>query len=127
MKKTKEVFVKKILFMVLCVALLASCATSKRVDAMVESTVTEAIVLHELAKAHGAEVSVSTTNLVVDARKQKDDEKNIDEALLKANEAILLLQISLLEKEKKNIEDSLSRATETLRINRTLLSERKSK
>lgn len=119
---------KKILFMALCAALLASCsASSKRVDAMVESTVTEAIVLQDLARAHGAEVSVSTTNLVADARKQKDEEKNIDEALLKANEAILLLQISLLEKEKKNIEDSLSRATETLRINRTLLSERKGK
>ena len=118
---------KKILFMVLCVALLASCSASKRVDAMVESTVTEAIVLQEVARTHGAEVSISTSNLVADARKQKDEEKNIDEALLKANEAILLLQISLLEREKKNIEDSLSRATETLRINRALLSERKSK
>jgi len=117
--------VKKILFIAMSAALLASCAASKRVDAMVESTVTEAIVLQEVAKAHGAEVSVSTSNLVADARKQKDDEKNMDAALLKANEAILLLQISLLEREKKNIEDSLSRATETLRINRSLLSERK--
>ena len=118
---------KKILFIAMSAALLASCAASKRVDAMVDSTITEAIVLQDVAKAHGAEVSVSTSNLVADAQKQKDEEKNIDEALLKANEAILLLQISLLEKEKKNIEDSLFRATETLRINRTLLSERKSK
>ncbi|MDR2583114.1 MAG: hypothetical protein LBC75_06510 [Fibromonadaceae bacterium] len=117
---------KKILFIALCVALLASCGASKRVDAMVESTVTEAIVLQEVAKTHNAEVSVSTSNLVADARKQKD-EKDIDLALLKANEAILLLQISLLEREKKNIEDSLSRATETLRVNRALLSERKGK
>jgi cyanate lyase len=119
--------VKKILFMVLCVALLASCSSSKRVDAMVESTITEAIVLQEVAKTHGAEVSISTSNLVADARKQKDEEKNIDAALLKANEAILLLQISLLEREKKNIEDSLSRATEILRVNRALLSDRKAK
>ncbi|MCL1966719.1 MAG: hypothetical protein FWF67_02430 [Fibromonadales bacterium] len=116
---------KKILFIAMSAALLASCAASKRVDAMVDSTITEAIVLQDVAKAHGAEVSVSTSNLVADAQKQKDEEKNIDEALLKANEAILLLQISLLEKEKKNIEDSLFRATETLRINRALLSERK--
>jgi uncharacterized lipoprotein YajG len=119
--------VKKILFIAMSAALLASCAASKRVDAMVESTVTEATVLQEVAKSHGAEVSVSTSNLVADARKQKDEEKNMDEALLKANEAILLLQIALLEKEKKDIEDSLSRATETLRINRTLLAERKGK
>jgi len=114
--------VKKILFMALCAVLLASCA-SKRA-AMVDPTITEAKFLQKLAEANGAEISVSTANLVAKAESQKEKGQTEDAYLL-ADEAILLLQISLLEKEKKNIEDSLAKATETLRINRNLLAERK--
>jgi len=115
--------VKKILFMALCAALLASCATSQRA-AMVDPTITEAKYLQKLAETNGAEISVSTANLVAKAESQKEKGEK-DDAYLLADEAILLLQISLLEREKKNIEDSLARATETLRVNRNLLSERK--
>ncbi|GBU25981.1 hypothetical protein R83H12_02653 [Fibrobacteria bacterium R8-3-H12] len=113
---------KKILFIALCAALLASCA-SKRA-AMVDPTITEAKFLQKLAEANGAEISVSTANLVAKAEKQRENGQTED-AFLLADEAILLLQISLLEREKKNIEDSLAKATETLRINRNLLAERK--
>jgi len=114
--------VKKILFMASCAALLASCASNR--SAMVDSTITEAKYLQKLAETNNAEVSVSTANLVAKAEKQKADGQT-EEAYLLADEAILLLQMSLLEREKKNIEDSLTRATETLRINRSLLAERK--
>jgi len=114
--------VRKNLFIVLCAALLASCA-SKRA-AMVDPTITEAKYLQKLAEANNAEVSVSTANLVAKAESQKEKGQT-EEAYLLADEAILLLQISLLEREKKNIEDSLAKATEILKASRNSLAERK--
>ena len=115
---------KKILFiMVLCVALLASCASPRK--AMVEPYITEAKVLQTLVKERGAEI-YATGDLVTKAEKQKDNGE-WEDAFLLADEAILLLQIALLEKEKKNIEDSLTRTNDILNANRNLLSERKGK
>jgi phage protein D len=91
---------------------------------MVDPTITEAKFLQKLAETNGAEISVSTGNLVAKAEERKKNGQT-EEAYLLADEAILLLQISLLDREKKNIEDSLTKATETLRINRNLLAERK--
>jgi len=116
--------VKKILlFMVLCVALLASCASPRK--AMVEPYITEAKVLQTLVKERGAEV-YATGDLVTKAEKQKEN-GDWEGAFLLADEAILLLQIALVEKEKKNIEDSLARTNDILNANRNLLSERKGK
>ena len=115
---------KKILFIGICTALLASCASPR--SAMVDPAITEAKNLQALAKARGIDVSVSTSELIAKAEKQKENGQT-EEAYLLADEAILLLQISLLEREKKNIEDSLSRATESLKINRNLLERKGSK
>ena len=115
---------KILLFMVLCAALLASCASSPR-KAMVEPYITEAKVLQTLVKERGAEI-YATGDLVTKAEKQKGNGE-WEDAFLLADEAILLLQIALLEKEKKNIEDSLTRTNDILNANRNLLSERKGK
>jgi len=117
--------VKKLLFTFLCMALLlASCASSPR-KAMVEPYITEAKVLQTLVKERGAEV-YATGDLVAKAEKQKENGE-WEDAFLLADEAILLLQIALLEKEKKNIEDSLARTNDILNANRNLLTERKGK
>jgi hypothetical protein len=113
--------VKNILFIVLCTALLMSCA-SKRA-AVVDSTITEAKVLQAVTKANGVEVPAADS-LVTTAEKKKD-EGQTEEAYFSADEAVLLYQISLLERENKNLTDSLRNATESLNIYRSLLEERR--
>jgi hypothetical protein len=90
---------------------------------MVDSTITEAKVLQALAKANGAEITVSTGDLVAKAEKQKESGQT-EEAFLLADEAVLRLQMSLLEQENKSMADNLAKATESLDIIRTLLEER---
>jgi hypothetical protein len=91
---------------------------------MVEPTITEAKYLQKLAELNRAEVTVSTGDLIAKAETQKDKGQSED-AFLLADEAVLRLQISLLERENKSLADSLAKATETLNINRTLLQTRK--
>jgi hypothetical protein len=114
--------VKEILFIALCAALLASCASPRA--AMVDPAIAEAKVLQTLTRERGADVSVSTSDLVAKAEKQKENGQTEDAYLL-ADEAILLFQIALLEKEKKNIEDSLAMVNEVLKVDRSILNDRK--
>jgi nucleotide-binding universal stress UspA family protein len=123
--------VKKVLFAMVCTALLASCA-SKRA-AIVESTISEAETLRALAKAKNLAVPEETESLIANARKQNDD-RQTEKAFVLADEAVLRLQLSLLEQEQealaaenKKAEESLIEANESLSNIRTVLHERKNK
>ena len=122
---------KKVLFAMVCTALLASCA-SKRA-AIVESTISEAETLRALAKAKNLAVPEETESLIANARKQNDD-RQTEKAFVLADEAVLRLQLSLLEQEQealaaenKKAEESLIEANESLSNIRTVLHERKNK
>jgi len=114
--------VKKILFIAFCAALLASCASPRA--GMVDPAIAEAKVLQTLTRERDADVSVSTSDLVAKAEAQKEKGQTEDAYLL-ADEAILLFQIALLEKEKRNIEDSLAMVNEILKVDRGILEDRK--
>jgi hypothetical protein len=90
---------------------------------MVDSTITEAKVLQALAKANGLETPAADF-LVTSAEKQKADGQTED-AFLKADEAVLQFQISVLERENKNLSDSLKIATESLNVYHNALEERR--
>jgi len=112
--------VKKVLFTTLCAMLLISCASQRTI--VVASAIAEAKTLQGLAKDKGAEIPASADSLIVKAEKQKKDGE-IDAALVSADEAVLQLQISLLEQENKNIADSLDIASGSLNIIRNVLTE----
>jgi hypothetical protein len=121
--------VKKVLFAVVCAALVVSCA-SKRA-AVVDSTITEAETLLAIAKVNNLAVSAETEALIDKAKKQ-NDERQTEQAFVLADEAVLRLQRSLLKQEEetlaaenKKAADSLATANESLGIYRQLLQGRK--
>ena len=120
---------KNILLIALGAALCVSCS-SKRA-ALVDSAIVEAKTLQALAKAQGLEVPSSTDALIAAAAKQNDD-RQTEAAYILADEAILQLQISLLQKEttaiaaeSKSAIESLESSARSLEIYRNLLRERK--
>jgi len=121
--------VKKVLLIAMCAALVVSCA-SKRA-AFVDSTIREAETLLALAKVNNLAVSAETEALITEAKKQ-NDERQTEQAFVLADEAVLRLQLSLLEQEQKALaaenkkaSDSLAIANESLSIYRHVLKERK--
>jgi len=122
--------VKKVLFTILCAALLMSCA-SKRA-AMVDSAIAEAKSLHALATAQSIEIP-TTANLLIESAEKKNEDRQTEEAFILADEAILQLQLSMLKKEQSelvvennNAQTGLNSTTEELTISRKLLSDSKS-
>jgi len=116
--------VKKILPLFLCVMLFMSCASKNA--AMVESTLTEAKTLQQVAKANGLSTSASADSLVADAEKQNKDGQT-EAAFFAADEAVLQFQLALQKQENKNIADSLQVAAESLNNYRNVLEGRKPK
>lgn len=120
---------KKILFATLCAALVVSCASNRA--AFVDSAITEAMALQELAKAQGIEAPASADSLITAAKKQ-NEERQTETAFILADEAILQLQISLLKHEQaalaaenKKAESDLNASKESLDVYRNVLKERK--
>lgn len=120
---------KKMLFIAMCAALLASCA-SKRA-AMVDYTIIEAKTLRELAKVNNLPIPPEADSLIATAEKQ-NDEKQTEMAFVLADEAVLKLQLSMLKQEQealaaenKKTADSLAVAGETLSLYHSVLQERK--
>jgi len=114
--------VKKVLFTVLCAALLMSCASKG--TAMADYTLTEAKVLQAIAKNNGLSDLASLDSLVAVAEKQNTDNQTTA-AFLLADEAVLQFQIALQKQENKNLADSLEIAKGSLKIHQTMLEERK--
>jgi len=116
--------VKKILPIFLCAILFISCASKNA--AMVDSTLTEAKTLQQVAKANGLTTAASADDLVTAAEKQNKDGQT-EAAFFAADEAVLQYQLALQKQENKNIADSLQVATESLSSYRSALEERKPK
>jgi len=121
--------VKKVLFIAMCAALLASCA-SKRA-AVVDSTIMEAKTLVELSKANNFAVPPEAGSLIEAAEKQ-NNERQTEKAFVLADEAVLRLHLSMLEQEQKALAaenkktaDNLTATNEYLGVYRNVLQERK--
>jgi len=121
--------VKKILFIAMCAALLVSCA-SKRA-ALVDSVITEAKLLHGIAKMDSLAVPTSIDSLITAAEKQNDD-RQTEKAFVLADEAVLQMQIFLLKHEqtvlstrKTEAENDLAASKESLDIYHNVLRERR--
>lgn len=121
---------KKVLFAVVCAALVVSCA-SKRA-AVVDSTITEAETLLAIAKEVNNLAVSAETEALIDKAKKQNDERQTEQAFVLADEAVLRLQHSLLKQEEealaaenKKAADSLATANESLGIYRQLLQGRK--
>jgi len=122
--------VKKILLIAMCAAFVASCA-SKRA-AIVDSAITEAETLRELAKAGNLVIPTSTDSIITAAKKQQE-ERQTENAFVLADGAILQLQMYLLKQEqsalsalKTEAESSLTTSKESLDIYHNVLQDRKS-
>jgi hypothetical protein len=121
--------VKKTLFVVICAAFLASCA-SKRAG-IVDSAIIEAKTLQELAKVNNLAVPPEADSLIAAAEKQ-NKERQTEQAFVLADEAVLRLHLSLVKQEQeilaaetKKAADSLATANEYLGVSRNALHERK--
>jgi len=121
--------VKKVLFIAMCAAFMVSCA-SKRA-ALVDSVITEAKLLHAVAKADNLEIPSSMDSLITAAEKQNDD-RQTEKAYVLADEAVLQMQIFLLKQEqatlikmKTEAENDLAVSKESLDIYHNVLRERK--
>jgi ABC-type amino acid transport substrate-binding protein len=112
--------VKKALFIVLCTALLMSCGSNRA--AVVDSTITEAKVLQNVAKANGEDTHPLAL-LISEAEKAKEAGQS-EKAYFFADEAVLRYQIALLKRENKGLEDSLRVVNESLEFHRSRLDER---
>jgi len=122
--------VKKMLLFAVCAVFMASCA-SKRA-AIVDSAITEAETLKELAKANNLVIPTNTESAITEAKKQQE-ERQTEEAFVLADGAILQLQIYLLKQEqsvlsalKTDAENNLTTSKESLDIYRNVLQDRKS-
>jgi hypothetical protein len=98
---------------------------------MLYSTIAEAKSLQSLAKNQGIEVPASTDSLISSAEK-RSEERQIEEAFIFADEAILQLQLSMQKKEQaelvaenNNAQQSLNATSESLAISRSMLVESK--
>jgi len=121
--------VKKILFIAMCAVLMVSCA-SKRA-ALVDSVITEAKLLRAVAKTDSLEVPAKADSLIAAAEKQ-NEERQTEQAYVLADEAVLQMQIFLLEHEQANLnkmkieaENSLLASHESLNIYHNVLRERR--
>jgi hypothetical protein len=119
---------KKILFTMMCAALLASCA-SKRA-AMVDFTITEAKTLQTLANARGVETALADS--LIAAAERQNKERQTEDAFLLADEALLQLHLILLKQEQavlnaenKSASDSLTAAMQYYDVFKGLLNELK--
>jgi ABC-type amino acid transport substrate-binding protein len=97
-----------------------SCASSKA--GVVDSTIAEAKVLQNVAKANGEDAQPLAL-LISEAEKAKEAGQS-EKAYFFADEAVLRYQIALLKRENKNLEDSLRVANESLEFHRARLEER---
>ncbi|GBU24479.1 hypothetical protein R83H12_01110 [Fibrobacteria bacterium R8-3-H12] len=120
---------KKVLFIAMCTALVASCA-SKRA-AFVDSAITEARTLKELAKAGNVAVPAAADSIITAAEKEQQ-ERQTEKAFVLADNAILQLQMSLLKQEqtilstlKIGAENDLATSKESLNVYHNVLQERK--
>jgi len=121
--------VKKTLFVVICVAFLASCA-SKRA-AIVDSAIIEAKTLRELAKVNNLAIPPEADSLIATAEKQ-NKESQTEQAFVLADEAVLRLHLSMVKQEQeilavetKKAADSLGAANEYLGTYRSKLQKQK--
>lgn len=118
---------KKALIIAACGAMFASCASS---GPGVDSTITEAKTLKDLAKADNVPVPASADSLITAAEKQ-NSEGQTTQAFLLADEAILQLRLSMVQQEhsalaaeNKKAADSLVAAKEYLSLYSNVLKER---
>jgi len=121
--------VRKILFIAMCTVFMVSCA-SKRA-ALVDSVIDEARLLRAIAKADSLAVPASIDSLITAAEKQNDD-RQTERAYVFADEAVLKMQIFLLEQEQASLntkkaqaENDLAVSKESLDIYHNVLRERK--
>jgi len=121
--------VKKLLFTMMCLAILVSCA-SKRA-AIVDPTIIEAKALVELSKANNLPLPAEADSLVMAAEKQ-NEEHQTEVAFLLADEAVLKIHLSMLKHEQgdlvaenKKATDSLAAINENLGAHRNVLQGRK--
>jgi len=114
--------VRKVLFIVLCTALLMSCAFSGAAKA--GHTLTEAKVFQAIAKNNGLSDLASVDSLLAAAEKE-NAENQTTRAYLLADEAALQFQIALQKQENKKLADSLEIAIGSLKTHQTMLEERK--
>jgi len=120
--------VKKILFIAVCAAFMASCASRA---AIVDSAITEAETLRAVAQAGNLVVSTGTDSLITSAKKQQEEGQS-EKAFVLADEAILQLQMSLLKQEQSSLskmkadaENNLTMSKESLDIYHNVLQDRK--
>ncbi|MDR1830237.1 MAG: hypothetical protein LBQ76_05635 [Candidatus Fibromonas sp.] len=119
---------KKTLFMVICAAFLASCASKA---AIVDSAIIEAKTLQELAKVNNLPVPPEADSLIAAAKKQNDD-RQTEQAFVLADEAVLRIHLSMVKQEQeilaaetKKAADSLVLANEYLGTYRSALQKQK--
>lgn len=111
----------------MCAGLLVSCASQRA--AFVDSTITEAKTLQELAKANNLTIPAATDSLIVAAEEQ-NKENQTERAFVLADEAVLQIHLSILQQEninlnanKKEVESDLAKSKESLDIYRNFLKE----
>jgi hypothetical protein len=95
----------------------------------VDSTITEAKTLQELAKANNLTIPAATDSLIVAAEEQ-NKENQTERAFVLADEAVLQIHLSILQQEninlnanKKEVESDLAKSKESLDIYRNFLKE----
>jgi len=120
--------VKKVLFIAVSAAFMASCA-SKRA-AIVDSAITEADALKAIAQTYNLPVQASDS--IITAAKKQQEERQTENAFVLAEEAILKLQMSLLKQEQNTLsamkteaENNLTTSKESLDIYHNVLKDRK--
>jgi hypothetical protein len=96
--------------MAACAALMASCASKA---AFVASTIEEAKTLQELARVNNLEVPSSADSLVKAAEKQNDDNQ-MEQAFVLADEAVLLLHFTMLKQEEQTLSAEKKKTADNL-------------